>query len=150
MEPNGRAGLVGGKRRIWGDVNAALNRLVADGVIAAFKASFSGPAPEMGAYVIVTPVERVTDLHVEEIRSRVESALADLVPATVILDRSPGESRRCNENVYVGDVTSKRRTVSGMVSLRARRARHPSHARAAFGCISVLLLLLIIKSSEKT
>ena len=94
MEPNGTAGLMGGKRRIWGDVNAALNRLVADGVIAAFKTSFGGPAPEMGAHVIVTPVERVTDLHAEEIRSRVEGALADLVPATVTVDRSPGESRR--------------------------------------------------------
>jgi len=85
---------MGGKRRIWGDVNAALNRLVADGVIAAFKTSFGDLAPEMGAHVIVTPVERVADLHVEEIRSRVESALADLVPATVIVDRSPGETRR--------------------------------------------------------
>ena len=94
MEPNGRAGLMGGKRRIWGDVNAVLNRLVADGVIAAFKTSFGGLAPEMGAHVIVMPVERVSDLHAEEIRSRVEGALADLVPAIVIVDRSLGESRR--------------------------------------------------------
>src|SRR5215216_6645634 len=53
---------MGGKRLIWGDVNAALNRLVAEGVIAAFRTSFGGHAPELGVYVIVTPVERVTDV----------------------------------------------------------------------------------------
>ncbi len=94
MEPNGRAGLMGGKRRLWGDLNAALNRLIADGVIAAFKTSFGGPAPEMGAHVIVTPVEPVSDPLAEEIRNRVESAPTDLVPATVTVDRSLGESRR--------------------------------------------------------
>ena len=55
-----QGGASGRKRRIWGDVNAALNRLVADGVIAAFKTSVGGPAPEIGAHVIVTPFEGVT------------------------------------------------------------------------------------------
>jgi len=44
--------------------------------------------------VIVTPVERVTDVQAEEIRSRVERALAERVSATVTVDHSLGKSRR--------------------------------------------------------
>ena len=83
---------MGGKRLIWGDINAALNRLVAEGVIAAFRTSFGGLAPELGVHVIVTSVERVTDVQAEEIRSRVERALAERVSATVTVDRSLGKS----------------------------------------------------------
>ncbi len=81
------------KRMIWGDVNAALNRLVAEGVIVAFRTSFGGLAPELGVHVIVTPADLVSDLQAEEIRSRVERALAERVPATVTVDRSLGKSR---------------------------------------------------------
>ena len=53
---------MGGKRMLWGDVNAALNRLVAKGVIAAFKSNFDCLIPDLGLHVHVTPVRPVTDL----------------------------------------------------------------------------------------
>jgi len=81
-----------GKRLLWGDVNAALNRLVAEGVIASFRTSFGGPAPELGVHVVVTAPQPVSDLQAEDIRSRVELALAQRVPATVTVDRSLGET----------------------------------------------------------
>jgi hypothetical protein len=84
---------MGAKRPGWGTVNAVLNRLVAEGVIAAFRTSFSGPRPELDVHVIITPAESVTDAKADAIRSQVETALAEHMPATVTVDRSRGSSR---------------------------------------------------------
>ena len=71
-----------------------LNRLVAEGLIAAFRTSFRGPAPELGVHVIVTPVEPITDEQADALRCRVGTALAKRVPATVTVDRSLGYNRQ--------------------------------------------------------
>jgi hypothetical protein len=71
-----------------------LNRLGAEGLIAAFRTSFRGPAPELGVHVIVTPGEPVTDEQADALRCRVGSALSERVPATVTVDRSLGYNRR--------------------------------------------------------
>ena len=52
---------MGAKRAGWGAVKAMLNRLVAESLIAAFRTSFRGPAPELGVHVIVTSGEPITD-----------------------------------------------------------------------------------------
>lgn len=85
---------MGAKRAGWGTVKAVLNRLVAESLIAAFRTSFRGPAPELGAHVIVTPVEPVTDGQATDLRTQVGTALAERVPATVTVDRSLGYNRQ--------------------------------------------------------
>ena len=85
---------MGAKRAGWGTVNAVLNRLVAEGLITAFRTSFRGPTPELGVHVIVTPVEPVTDRQAADLRTQVETALAKCVPATVTVDRSLGYNQR--------------------------------------------------------
>jgi hypothetical protein len=72
-----------------------LNRLGAEGLIAAFRTSFRGPAPELGVHVIImTPVEPVTDGQADALRTQVETALPERMPATVTVDRSRGYNRR--------------------------------------------------------
>jgi hypothetical protein len=84
---------MGAKRAGWGRVNTVLNRLVAEGLITTFRTSFGGPAPELGVHVIVTPVEAITDEQAAELRTRVETALAERMPATVTVDRPLGYNR---------------------------------------------------------
>jgi hypothetical protein len=69
-----------------GDVNVALNRLVAEGTIAGFRTNFGSTEPQMGLHVIVTPGS-TTDS--EDVRRVVTGALEKLVEApTVTVDRS--------------------------------------------------------------
>ena len=79
---------MGGKRMLWGDVNAALNRLVAEGAIVAFKSNFDRLIPDLGLHVHVTPVRPVTDLEAKALCNRVESALAFVGPVTVTVDQA--------------------------------------------------------------
>ena len=51
---------MGANRAGWGAVKAMLNRLVAESLIAAFRTSFRGSAPELGVHVVMTPVEPST------------------------------------------------------------------------------------------
>ena len=46
---------MGANRAGWGAVKATLNRLGAEGLIAAFRTSFRGSAPKLGGHVAVTP-----------------------------------------------------------------------------------------------
>jgi hypothetical protein len=61
---------MGAKRAGWGAVNAGLNRLGAEGLIAALQTSFRGPASELGVHVIMMPVEPVTDGQADAPRCR--------------------------------------------------------------------------------
>jgi hypothetical protein len=85
---------MGANRAGWGAVKAVLNCLVAESLIAAFRTSFRGPAPELGVHVIVTPVEPATDGQADALRTQVETALSERVPATVTVDRSLGYNRQ--------------------------------------------------------
>ena len=71
-----------------GHSQCCTHRLLAEGVIAAVRTSFSGSRPELGVHLIITPAESITDAEVNAIRSRVETALAEPVPATVTVDRA--------------------------------------------------------------
>ena len=77
---------MGANRAGGGTVNAVHNRLGAEGLIAAFRASFRGPAPKLGVHVIVTPVEPATDGQADALRCRVQTAPSERVPATVTVD----------------------------------------------------------------
>ena len=85
---------MGANRAGWGAVKTVLNRLVAEGLIAAFRTSFRGSAPELGGHVAVTPGEPVTNGQADALRCRVETALAKRVPATVTADRSLDYNRQ--------------------------------------------------------
>jgi len=58
------------------------------------KASWGTVNAELGVHAIVTPVEPITDGQAADLRTRVETALAKRVPATVTVDRSLGSSGR--------------------------------------------------------
>ena len=85
---------MGANQAGWGAGKATLSRLGADGLIAAFRTSFRGPALELGGHVIVTPIEPATNEQADALRCPVETALAERVPATVTVDRSLDYNRR--------------------------------------------------------
>ncbi|HEX2556142.1 MAG TPA: hypothetical protein VHL98_20780 [Microvirga sp.] len=73
----------------WGAINAALNGLVRDGVIAAFKTNLAEPATPFGLHVTVTAPGADDDAGVEEVRRKVLAALDELgEDATVTVNRS--------------------------------------------------------------
>jgi hypothetical protein len=75
----------------WGDINAVLNRLVREEVVAGFWTNLGEPAPPLALHVIVRPRNPVGDHEASTIRARVEQALAHCAPeATVTVDRSVG------------------------------------------------------------
>jgi hypothetical protein len=77
----------------WGDINAVLNRLVREDVVAGFWTNLGEPAPAFALHVIVRPPNPVGDQEASIIRERVQQALAHCAPeATVTVDRSGGET----------------------------------------------------------
>lgn len=73
----------------WGAINAALNGLVRDGVITAFRTNLAQPATPFGLHVIVTAEGVDGDARAEEVRRQVLAALDALgEDATVTVDRS--------------------------------------------------------------
>ena len=73
----------------WGAINAALNRLVHDGVITGFKTNLADRKAALGLHVIVT-AENVADAaRAEAVRRQVLEVLDGLgEDATVTVDRS--------------------------------------------------------------
>lgn len=59
----------------WGDINAALNRLVREGVIAGFKTNRGEKSHDTGLHVSVTPA---ADDDAESVRDRIMSVLEPL------------------------------------------------------------------------
>lgn len=59
----------------WGDINAALNRLVREGVIAGFKTNRGEKSHDGGLHVSVTPK---ADDDVDGVKSRIMSVLTPL------------------------------------------------------------------------
>jgi hypothetical protein len=81
----------------WGDINAVLNRLVREEVVAGFWTNLGEPAPPFALHVIVRPPNPVGDHEASIIRTRVQQALAHCAPeATVTVDRSGGGTRPAN------------------------------------------------------
>jgi hypothetical protein len=81
----------------WGDINAVLNRLVREEVVAGFWTNLGEPAPPFALHVIVRPRNPVGDQEASIIRARVQQALANCAPeATVTVDRSGGGARPAN------------------------------------------------------
>jgi hypothetical protein len=75
----------------WGDINAVLNRLVREEVVAGFWTNLGEPAPPFALHVIVRPPNPIGDQEASNIRARVQQALAHCAPeATVTVDRSDG------------------------------------------------------------
>lgn len=73
----------------WGAINAVLNRLVRDGVIAAFRTNVADRRSALGFQVIVTPAGVVDRARAEEVRRIVARALEPLIAdAVVTVDRS--------------------------------------------------------------
>ena len=59
----------------WGDINAALNRLVREGVIAGFKTNRGDKSHQVGLHVSVVPAQPGDD---EGVRSRILAVLTPL------------------------------------------------------------------------
>jgi hypothetical protein len=74
---------------LWGDVNVALNRLVAAGVINRFWTNLAARQPLLGLHVVVSPAQPVDGAGAETIRGVVTAALQPLTDdVTVTVDRS--------------------------------------------------------------
>ena len=69
---------------LWGEVNVALNRLVAAGVIERFWTNLAARKPLLALHVVVSPPEPVDREGAETIRSAVAAALAPLTDDVVI------------------------------------------------------------------
>jgi hypothetical protein len=74
---------------LWGEVNVALNRLVAAGVITRFWTNLAARKPLMMLHVVVSPPEPVDPEGAETIRSAVAAALEPLTDdVTITIDQS--------------------------------------------------------------
>ena len=74
---------------LWGDVNVALNRLVAAGVIARFWTNLAARRPLLALHVVVAPPAPVDSEGAEKIRGLVAAALEPLTEeVTVTVDQS--------------------------------------------------------------
>ena len=74
---------------LWGDVNVALNRLVAAGVIARFWTNLAARQPAIALHVVVAPPGPVDREGAETIRGVVAAALEPLTEdVTVTVDAS--------------------------------------------------------------
>ena len=73
-----------------GDVNVALNRLVAAGTIASFRTNFGSTEPAVGLHVVVAPGENANQ---EEVRRVVTEALEQLVESPTVTVDASGESQ---------------------------------------------------------
>lgn len=80
----------------WGDVNAALNRLVREGVITGFKTNLASPDRSSGLHVVAKAAVVVDEsaagydsAKVEAVRDRVAGELGALVDSpTVVVENS--------------------------------------------------------------
>jgi hypothetical protein len=73
----------------WGDVNAALNRLVREGVITGFRTNISEPSSTLALHVVITTDAALDGAGALAARARVEKQLEPLVPGAVVtVDRS--------------------------------------------------------------
>ncbi|HEX2135581.1 MAG TPA: hypothetical protein VHG30_06685 [Microvirga sp.] len=74
---------------LWGDVNVAMNRLVAEGVIARFGTNLAARRPLLALHVVVSPPGPVDTEGAERIRGLVAAALEPLTEdVTVTVDQS--------------------------------------------------------------
>ena len=74
---------------LWGDVNVALNRLVAAGVIARFWTNLGARKPLLALHVVVAPPAPLDSAGVETLRERVAFVLKPLIEdVTVTVDQS--------------------------------------------------------------
>jgi hypothetical protein len=74
---------------LWGEVNVALNRLVAAGVIERFWTNLAARDPMLGLHVVVSPPAAVDPDGVETIRCAVAAALKPLTDdVTITVDES--------------------------------------------------------------
>ena len=76
-----------GRGSLHGNVNAALNRLCRDGVIAQFKTNFMSPSKEWGLHVIVAPPEELVGETIEALQGKVAEALEPLRIAVTVTVR---------------------------------------------------------------
>lgn len=74
----------------WGDINAALNGLVREGVIAGFKTN-RGDKTSLGLHVDVTPP---ADGDSEDIRSRIMGMLASMDDEVTVTVRADAAASR--------------------------------------------------------
>ena len=73
-----------GRGSLHGNVNAALNRLCRDGVIAQFKTNFMSPSKEWGVHVIVAPPEELVGERIKALLDKVAEALEPLSIAVTV------------------------------------------------------------------
>ena len=73
-----------GRGSLHGNVNATLNRLCRDGVIAEFKTNLMSPSKEWGLHVIVAPPEELVGERIEALRGKVAEALEPLSTAVTV------------------------------------------------------------------
>ena len=71
----------------WGDINATLNRLVREGVIAGFKTNRGDKARDAGLHVDITP--RADD-DAESVRNRIMGVLTPLDDEVTVTVATPG------------------------------------------------------------
>ena len=76
---------------LWGEVNVALNRLVAAGVIERFWTNLSARKPLLALHVVVSPPEPVDGERAETIRCAVAAALEPLAEDVVITVNRSGQ-----------------------------------------------------------
>ena len=72
--------------RSWGDINLALNRLVREGVISAFKTNLSSPDRTSGLSVMITPAP---GSDIDAAKARVASDLEVLIEDAVVTVEEP-------------------------------------------------------------
>ena len=79
----------------WGDINAVLNRLVRERIIASFWTNLADAKPPLVLHVIGSPSSPVDDRSAKALRNEVQDALAPWAPnATVTVDRSTAAEYR--------------------------------------------------------
>ena len=77
----------------WGDVNAALNRLVREGVITGFRTNISEPSSTLALHVVITTDAALGGAGALAARARVKKQLEPLVSGAVVtVDRSAARS----------------------------------------------------------
>jgi hypothetical protein len=76
---------------LWGEVNVALNRLVAEGVIKRFWTNLAARKPLLALHVVVSPPEPVDGKGEEAIRSAVAAALEPLTEDVVVTVDQSGQ-----------------------------------------------------------
>lgn len=68
----------------WGSINAVLNRLVREGVIAAFKTNIADRQNALGLHVVVAPPGAPDDATAENVRRHVARELEELTDDAIV------------------------------------------------------------------